>query len=291
MNEKNNKNHHLTLRNLISESLLRDIILFMFLFLIIISQAWDNIFLLLFPLITFTFSLFFRILNTNKRKTEFENSLVIYNPLGLEGKNANRFFFSSLFQLILIFWLGAESLYNPHLINSYMIYFTGFFVFFYTFAFFWIFIDIWKYTKIEIITDPIEEKIDSQFSGDLRNIISFLKFKNFRLSSLITFLIFLILNIVNLIFNILLFNFPNLGMQYILPSYQPIILSYFFFGILIIPPVLSIILLTFNYIAVNNFSKEKLDKIIEPLPRNLQIKIIENLKALSNKIKKQLNSE
>ena len=291
MNEKNNKNHHLTLRNLISESLLRDIILFMFLFLIIISQAWDNIFLLLFPLITFTFSLFFRILNTNKKKTEFENSLVIYNPLGLEGKNANRFFFSSLFQLILIFWLGAESLYNPHLIDRYMIYFTEFFVFFYTFAFFWIFIDIWKYTKIEIITDPIEAKIDSQFSGDLRNIISFLKFKNFRLSSLITFLIFIILNIVNLIFNVLLLNFPSLGMQYFLPSYQPIILSYFFFGILIIPPVLSIILLTFNYKAVNNFSKEKLDKIIESLPRNLQIKIIENLKALSNKIKKQLNRE
>lgn len=80
-------------------------------------------------------------------------------------------------------------------------------------------------------------------------------------------------------------------MQYFLPSYQPIILSYFFFGILIIPPVLSIILLTFNYKAVNNFSKEKLDKIIESLPRNLQIKIIENLKALSNKFKKQLNSE
>ncbi|MCK4480430.1 MAG: hypothetical protein KAV01_07870 [Candidatus Lokiarchaeota archaeon] len=291
MNEKNNKNQYLSLKDIISESLLRDLILFTFLFLLIITQVWDNILLLLFPLITYTFSLFFRILGTNKKRTQFGNSLIIYNPLGREGSNANRLFFSSMFQLILIFWLGAESLYNPLIVNNYLLYFKGFLIFFYTFAFFWIFIDMWKYTKLEILTDTIEAGIDSHSARDLRNVISFLKLKNFKLTSLINFFVFIILNILNLIFNVLIYNNPSFGIQFYLPGSQLITLSYISFVILIIPPVLSLILLISNYKSVNNFSREKLDKIIEPLPRNLQIKIIENLKALNNKIKKQLNSE
>ena len=143
MNEKNIKDHYLSLKDLISESLLRDLTLFSFLFLLIIAQAWDNIFLLLFPMVTFAFSLFFRIISGNKKRTEFQNSLIVYNPFGLERKNANRFFFSSLFQLILIFWLGAESLYNSHEVEGYYPYFIGIFIFSYTFGFYWIFIDIY----------------------------------------------------------------------------------------------------------------------------------------------------
>ncbi|NVM34161.1 MAG: hypothetical protein HWN81_01110 [Candidatus Lokiarchaeota archaeon] len=291
MNEKNNKNHYLSLKDIISESLLRDLILFTFLFLLIITQAWDNILLLLFPLTTYTFSLFFRILGTNKKKTLFENSLIIYNPLGIEETNANRLLFSTMFQLILIFWLGAESLYNPIIVNSYLLFFKGFLIFFYTFAFFWIFIDIWKYTRIEILTDTIKAEIDSHSARDLRNIISFLQLKNFKLTSLINFFVFIILNILNLIFNMFINNNLSFGVQFYLPGSQLITFSYFFYGILIIPPVLSLILFSLNYKAINNFNREKLDKIIEALPRNLQVKIIENLKALNNKIKKRLNIE
>jgi len=291
MNEKNNKNQYLYLKNIISESLLRDLILFTFLFLLIITQVWQSILLLLFPLITYTFSLFFRILGTNKKRTQFENSLIIYNPLGMEGRNANRLFFSSMLQLILIFWLGAESLYNPLLVNSFLLYFKGFLIFFYTFSFFWIFIDIWKYTKLEILTDTIKSEINSHSARNLRNVISFLKLKNFKLTALINFFVFIILNILNLIFNMLINNNLTFGIQFYLPGSQQITLSYCFLVILIIPPVLTLMLFILNYKAVNNFSREKLDKIIEPLPRNLQIKIIENLKALNNKINKQLNSE
>jgi len=110
MSEHNIKEFFLPFRNLIRESLIRDIIIFTFIFILTNTQGWDGIFLILFPLITFGFSLFFRIINTNKWRTEFENSLIIYNPLGLESKHANRLFFSALFQLILIFWIGAESL-------------------------------------------------------------------------------------------------------------------------------------------------------------------------------------
>jgi hypothetical protein len=46
-----------------------------------------------------------------------------------------------------------------------------------------------------------------------------------------------------------------------------------------------------NYRTINEINKKKLDKIIEPLPRNLQIKIIENLKLLNNRIQAKLESE
>ncbi|MFX1364243.1 MAG: hypothetical protein ACFFCE_03895 [Promethearchaeota archaeon] len=246
---------------------------------------------LLFPLVTATFSFFFRILNTNKQRTIFESNPIIYNPLGIEGKNANRLFFCSLFQMILIFWIGAESLYNPLIVDDYILYFLGFLTFFYTFSFFWIFIDLWKYTKIEIIPTMIEDKITPQISEDYSNIISVLKLKNFKVISLVAFLVFLILNIIALITNLFVNNYPNFGIQFYLPGSQSISISYFFYVILVIPPAITIILLTLNYMIINNFSREKLDKIMEALPRNTQIKLIENLKSLNNKIKKQLNTE
>ncbi|MFX1553096.1 MAG: hypothetical protein ACFFBV_04150 [Promethearchaeota archaeon] len=293
MNEKNNKKYYLSLKDLISESLLRDLFLFMFLFLLIISQAWNTIFLLLFPLISFTFSLFFRIISNNKKRTEFQKSLIIYNPLGFERKNANRLFFSSIFQLILIFWLGAESLYNPHIILGYYSYFPGILIFFYTFGFFWIFIDLWKYAKIELITNSIKGRIpqdnDSQISADLRNVISFLKLKNFRIISISTFLVFIALNILNVIF-LLLVNHNSIGIQLILPGSQILFLSYIFYCFLIISPTLTITILIWNYKTINNFNREKLNKVIEPLPRNMQIKIIENLKSVNNKIREELKS-
>ena len=294
MNEKNNKNHYLSLKDLISESLLRDLVLFAFLFLLIIAQAWNNVFLLLFPLITFSFSLFFRIMSSNKIKTEFRNSNIIYNPLGLETKHANRFYFCTLFQLILILWLGGESLYNPHIINNYFSYFLGFLIFFYTSSFFWIFIDLWKYSKIEIITRTIEDRStqdsDFQFSQDLGKVVSYLKLKNFRLVSLITFLVFIILNVSNII-TLFFMNFMAIGILIILRGSQIMPLSYIFYGFLIISPTLTMVLLIKNYKTITDFSKEKLDKIIEPLPKNIQNKIIENFKTLNNKLKEQLKSE
>ena len=86
-------------------------------------------------------------------------------------------------------------------------------------------------------------------------------------------------------------SFNSIGIQLMLPGYQSITLSYIFYGFLVISPSLTIILLINNYKFTNRISREKLNKIIESFPRNIQIKIIENLKALNNKIKDQLKSE
>jgi len=291
MNEKNHQNHYLSIKDLLSESILRDLILFTFLFLLLISQVWDNIFFLLFPIITFTFSLFFRILSVNKKKAFFEKSEIIYNPLGSEVKNANRFFFSAQFQLILIFWLGAESLYNPHLVNNYYSFFISILTFSFTFTFFWIFIDLWKFARFEILIKGIESRSDSQISTDSKNVISFLKLNSYKIISVINFLVFIILNILNLISIFLINSNPTLGMQLSLPGAQLINFSYLLYMVLFISPIITILVHIFNYKVINNFNEEKLQKVIEPLPRNIQIKIIENLKSLNNKIKEQLKTE
>jgi len=159
MSEKNTDQEFLLLRELLNESLLRDLIIFVIFFLFILAQSWKNIFLLLFPVITYTFSLFFRLINANKWRLSIFDKTITYNPLGLEKKHANRLIFTALLQLILLFWIGGESYYHPQLIQTYDIFFNILFNFIYTFGFYWILIDIWKYAKITI-------KISSNIEGD-----------------------------------------------------------------------------------------------------------------------------
>jgi len=291
MSEDNN-NFYLTIKDLINEPLGRDLIIFSFLFLLVITQIWENISLLLYPLITFAFSIFFRIVNTNKWRTEFEERPIIYNPIGLEKKHANRLFFTALFQLILIFWIGAESLYNPHIVDDYFPYFNWLFIFLYTFGFFWIFVDLWKHSKVEIILRGINK--DNPKTHD--SIVSFLKLKNFRIIALINLFVFIALNLLNSILIItsnqnslfrIQLNLPGTGSG----GSDPMKISSFIYFILFISPLSAVISLIITYRDVNNFSREKLDKLREPLPKNIQIIIIEHLKALDKKIKDQLNIE
>lgn len=292
MSEDNNNNFYLSIKDLINETLGRDLIIFSFLFLLVITQVWENISLLLFPLISFAFSVFFRIVNTNKWRTEFEERPIIYNPIGLEKKHANRLFFCALFQLILLFWIGAESLYNPHIVDQYFLYFNLLFIFLYTFGFFWIFIDLWKHSKVEIILSRINKENPKTYDS----VISFLKIKNFRLIALINLSVFIALNILNSILTITSNQDPLFRIQLNLPgtgsggSY-PMTTSSLIYFILLISPLFAVISLILTYRDVNNFSKEELDKILEPLPKNIQIIIIEHLKALDKKIKDQLNIE
>ena len=300
MSEDNIKEFFLPIRDLIKESLIRDIIIFTFIFILINTQGWDDIFLLLFPLITFSFSLFFRIINTNKWRTEFENSPIIYNPLGLERKHANRLFFSALFQLILIFWIGAESLYRPHLVEGYFLYFSLLLFFLFSFGFFWIFIDLWKYSRIEIIS---EEKFNkksvihkSNHSINDRNVLSFLSVKNFRILSIINLLGFIVLNIINSLLTVLILSNPSLGIPLNLPGTgsmgsESLIVSALFYILIFISPILTGTSLILNYRVVNKFNRENLDKIIKNFPPNVQIQIIENLKGLNEKIKEQMKIE
>ena len=289
-------NYNLKLKDIYSESLVREIIIFSFLFLLVIAQNWGNIFLLLFPLISFSFAIFFKMIDIIKTKSEPENSQIIYNPLGNEKKHANRLTFCALLQLLLLFWFGAESLYHPQLISRYYIYFISLFIFLYTFGFYWIFLDLWKYSRIEIIFEGISTKDDQKLTKNIDNIVSFLKMKNFKLISFVNFIIFIVLNLLNIIFALLIiFEFMP-GIRYGLPgsgiegSY-PISISFFVYGIIAISPSASIFFLRLNYRDINDINREKLNKVLDPLPKEIQNKIIKNLMALNKKLKFKLRLE
>lgn len=285
-------NKYLSLRELISESLIRDVVLFLFLFLVVIAQDWDNIFLLLFPLISFSFALFFKIVATAKKRIN-DNLQIIYNPLGSELVYAHRLNFCALLQLVLLFWLGAESLYHPQLIDTYYIYFISLFIFFYTFGFSWIFFDLWRYSKIEIITEDLETNTSQISHENFENVISFLKMKDFKMISIINFLVFVILNLMNIMFAYydvmpgIKYNLPGTGIE----ESDPINLSYVIYGIICIPPLISVAIMRYNYKNLNNINKQNLDKVLNNLPKSVQAKVTKNLVALNKKFKNKVSLE
>jgi hypothetical protein len=84
-------------------------------------------------------------------------------------------------------------------------------------------------------------------------------------------------------------NYSSVGLQIILPGSQILTISYFLFVFLIISPSITILILIKNYRIINDINKKKLENILKPLPKELQEKINENLKAL--RITKKLRSE
>jgi hypothetical protein len=290
------ENNYISFRDLISESLIRDVILFLFLFLLVLAQDWDNIFLLLFPLIMFSFAVFFKILYTIKNSAKLDNSLIKYNPLGSEKIYSNRLNFCALLQLLLLFWFGAESLYHPQLINNYFIYFISIFIFLYTFGFNWIFFDLWENCRIEILTE--ENSKDNLQNGvqNFENVISFLKLKSFKAISIISFLVFIFLNLLNILFAYLTVNEMIAGIQYNLPGTgieksEPINLPYTTIGIIFTSPIISAIILHIIYKNITNINNEKLEKVLDSLPGNVKIEIIENLRVLNKKFQNKAKLE
>lgn len=291
MSDKKISRYFLSLIQIFNESLLRDLALFLFTFLLTISQEWDNMFLLLFPLITFAFALFFKIIDINKWRTEFNKSAILYNPLGSEKRNANRLTFAALFQLILLFWMGAESLYHPQLVDNYFLYFIAILIFIYTFSFYWIFVDIWKFSRIEVIDDKKDrqkiQREDSTSLNNLHNVVSFLKLDFYKKIFFITLFSFLILNALNVIFHLLIFYNFLPGIPFKLPGTgiegsKPIVISHVAFIIIVASPTITAVILVLIYRnIVNNFTRDRLNEILSPLPKNIQIKVIENLKVIA----------
>ena len=268
---------YLSLRKLLNEPLLRDLILFFLLFFFIVAQEWPNLFLIIFPIITFSFALIFRFINTNKFR--LFNANIVYNPLGSERNHANRLNFCALVQLILLFWIGSESLSRPQLIDNYSIFFNILFIFVFSFGFYWIFIDSWKNSKIEVLVDE----------PSTREAISSLKLTNYKKISIISLFLFLILNLLNLLFSGLTLLGTFEGIPCVLPgtgiqSSEPLTISYISFGTMVISPISAMIFLTLSYKDVKNFSHDKLSKFLEKLPEDAQKIVKDNLNSLSEKI-------
>ena len=297
MTKEKTEKPFLQLRKIFNEILLRDIILFGILFLFALAQSWDNIFLFLFPIISFAYSLFFRIVSTNKWRTLSENSPIVYYPIGLEKKHANRLVFSSLIQLILLFWIGAESLYHPQLVDNYTIYFNIIFLIFYSFGFYWIMIDIWKFSRFDLIFKNVDYQHKKNTpTNEISNVINFLKLKQFRNISLINLIVFLALNLSNILLCVSMIYNSILGIPFQLPgtgieSSEPIQVPLTFFISIVVSPLLTSLFLGIIYKEINNFSKENLNKTLKDIPDDLKKQILENLRNLNTKFSKILAME
>jgi hypothetical protein len=292
MSGHNYNYRYLKLREVFSETLLRDSIIFIALYLFIIAQNWQHLFLLSFPMISYTFSLFFRIISISKDKIYTTNSQLSYNPLGLEKRHANRLNFISLFQLILLFWLGAESIYHPQLIKVYDLYFNCLFGLIYSFGFYWIFNDIWKNSKIAVNLSSENLSIEETRN----NILTSLKYRKFTLLTLGNFFLFLVLNLVNIILQYLIKIDLINGIEVYLPgtgieNSQPLIFPFTIFIILIIFPLCSIFSLIIVYKDVTTFNKLELTNFLNALPEENRLHVIDNLKKINEKSRALLEIE
>ena len=267
---------YLSLRKLITEPLLRDLILFLLLFFFIVAQEWSNLFLILFPIITFSFALIFRFISTNKSR--IYEADIIYNPLGSEANHANRLNFCALVQLILLFWIGSESLNRPQLVDDYSIFFNILFIFAFSFGYYWIFIDAWKHARIELFVDD----------PNVKEVISSLKLKTYKTISISSLLVFVLLNIINVLFSLFTFFGLISGIPCVLPgtgleSSGPLMFSIAYFIVIVISPLSAILFLKLAYKDVRNFSQEKLDNILDPLPEDVQFIIKDNFRSFNKK--------
>ncbi len=299
MSEKNSDENYLLLRELLNETLLRDVITFIILYLFVLAQSWENLFLLLFPIITFAYSVFFRIINTNKWRTTSNSSLITYNPIGLEKKHANRLFFTSILQLILLFWIGAESYYHPQLIQSYDLFFNIIFNFLYTFGFYWILIDVWNYSKIVIRLKNNIPRTQAQnnilLKKDLDKVISHLTLKSFKIVSIVNLSTFIFLNILNISFTLFIdstfsrlsYYLPGTGIE----GSLPLNISVISFLIVIISPLVASFLLTFIYKDLNKIYHADFELLLKELSEENRNNIIENLTKINKKFNRDLARE
>lgn len=286
MSENNSQKGFLKFREILSESSLRDVILFAILYLFILAQSWSNIFLLLFPIITFGFSLFFRTINSNKYRIFLENNIIIYNPLGMEKKHANRLNFTSLVQLILLFWIGAESFYHPQLIQTYDLFFNLCYPLFFTFGFYWILTDIWKYSKITIGLN----------GNNSEKLLSSLNVQKFKLLSIANLGSFILINLLNIIFTLFLENSNLFGFSYFLPgtgveNSLPLKISITYFFIIWLSPLLACLLLFLIYKDINNINQRDFANYISKLPEKSRNLLIQNLRDINKKFFRDLKNE
>ena len=299
MSENNSDENYLLLRELLNETLLRDIIIFIILYLFILAQSWENLFLLLFPIITFAYSVFFRIINTNKWRTTSNSTQITYNPIGLEKKHANRLFFTAILQLILLFWIGAESYYHPQLIQYYDLFFNIIFNFLYTFGFYWILIDVWNHSKIVIRLKNNKLSTQAQnntlLKSDLDKVISHLKLKSFKIVSIVNLSTFIFLNVLNISFTLFIDNtfsrfsyyLPGTGIE----GSLPLNISIISFLIVIISPLIASFLLIFIYKDLNNIDHANLENLMKELPEENRKNMIENLTKINKKFYRDLARE
>ncbi|MHA1339575.1 MAG: hypothetical protein ACTSRZ_05340 [Promethearchaeota archaeon] len=158
------------------ESFVQSFVIMIFMFLLIIFEIWDDYTLILFPLVTFGLFLYVETLRTLNREINSKQKILKVQPFGDYNVMSNRIKFCLYMQLIIVLFIGAESLYHPQLIDNHFIFYVITLGVLYIFGAYYPFYNLGLFSKIELATDiffsqPIDLNLES-LEGENANILS-----------------------------------------------------------------------------------------------------------------------
>lgn len=301
--DKHNK--HLIKTVIKDEKFLRSSLVFLVFYIFILLQKWRSILFLLVPLITYVLFVFFKGIDILKNRTQVQQFNIKFNPIGNEKIIASRLYFCLLLEIIIVFAMGAESLYHPQLIGDYFIYYVIPLILIYIFSMYYPLYDLGFYAKIEIelknelnsgsetefevnssdrITDSEDIDSDNENSSmRKKELLTYLNFKKFGSISTMTRICFVILAIGWLLFQMLtiLNFFPGIPVYIpgsVIPQGSPLYISYFVYVCIIAVPIIIYIVINRTHSVISGLDFEELKKIISKFPEHQQQKIIRTLK-------------
>jgi len=268
-------------------TILKSILFLIGLFLTLV-QNWVDPILIICPIVSFGFALFFQIIESNKHNTEIKDSFIYYEPIGEEGKNSNVLSIFSYLQIFLIFIMGLDSLLHPQLIDNFFLFFLIPLFFSYELGFFLLLLRVMNNSKIKIDL----ENINSQLENDLNNndeknlmegMLSFLSVKSFKKYSLYNLALFFLSLIFTMAFSFLTFFDLTPGIPFYLPGTgiegsNPVNISWMLYVGIFTPPIYTIWFLFQIFKKIVNFSNESLNNIkkniIDDSKKSVLLKIL-----------------
>ena len=226
-----------------NEAFLRELVLFGILFGALILQSWDNLLLLLFPILLCGEAIFFRAFQLGQ-EINYSGFTSPFETLGINKKAADRLEFAGYLTLLVVIIQGYDSLVRPQLVSNLAPYFLEILMATYLLGNYWIFSNLQSgqsYSPKEYGGRSIEGELEfprgnrpSQAKSVLLKVASY--------SSILSLAVFA----VGTLFNILAFFAltPALLVDApgsILLNGTPIPVSGAFIVVLVIPPLYAIL--------------------------------------------------
>lgn len=269
-------------RVLFHKDILLKVAIFLGGYVLILSQNWVSLSLILCPVISFGFALFFQIISNNKKITELKKSSIVFSPIGEERTNSNILVICSYLNLALVFIMGLDSFVHPQLIDNYFLLFLTVIVFIYGFGFFFLIIRVLSTGKVLMTPNEKSDLINKDPLNNPERVISFVKVGAFKKISIINLAIFastlaLTLSLSYLTFDDILpglsFYHPGTGLE----ASQPVSISIMLYIDIMVSPIVSCWLLYSTYHKVATISDASVERTTKDLSKDLKKKIEHDL--------------
>ncbi|MBD3350611.1 MAG: hypothetical protein GF364_03900 [Candidatus Lokiarchaeota archaeon] len=270
-------------------SFLREIIVFVAFYIFILLQKWDSLVFISIPLISFGFLCFFNVLRILGTLSEFKDKVVKYRPFGNLKVISDRIYFCMSLELIIVFVIGAESLYHPQLIDNHFVFYVLILISIYIFTMYYVLHDIGMYSKLELLINEAEIVEDTnkhhQTGDDISSkakLLSYLKLDQFRRFYKFITLSFIIIESIWVLFWILSY-FDLLNITLSLPGSSlmegsPISTSFVIYVIIGLIPSIIVYFLYNNYSIIKRIQIDKCKQYLTGLNKIERERILRMIK-------------